>query len=416
MKAVGIIAEYNPFHNGHQWHLQEARRLSNTNFSIAIMSGNFMQRGEPAIFDKWTRAQMAVTAGVDLVIELPVAFAVRSAEYFATGGIRLLNALGVVSHVCFGAEHANISILYTIAHALNNPAVVASLHQHLEAGYNYAAAWGQALEKVLGISREVVASPNNILAVEYLRALDSYAPALTPLPISRHMSGYHDTDINGTIASATAIRKALPVDIDQAGSALPAVSKNIITAKFAAGYAPITFNNYDQMVLAVLRQASLQRLALLPDVSEGLEHKLKTAALRVGNIEELLINLKTKRYSRTRLQRLLIHVLLSTTKTKLQSYDQTGPLYARVLAFNEQGREILHHLKTTSAIPVITKTTHYLTSKKRDLHQLTSLESMLALDTTATDLYVLGHANQNFRRGGQDFQNPALFLSTVTAH
>ncbi|MBP2642190.1 MAG: hypothetical protein H6Q67_77 [Firmicutes bacterium] len=413
MKAVGIIAEYNPFHNGHQWHLEKARSLAATDYSIAVMSGNFMQRGEPAIFDKWSRAQMAVSSGIDLIVELPVAFSVRSAEYFAAGGIRLLHALGIVSHICFGAEHANLTILSTIADALNVPEVLDALHQNLESGYSYAAAWGQALENHLGVSREVVSSPNNLLAIEYLRAIKTYAPSLIPLVIARRQAGYHDMTISNAIASATAIRAAFCHHSEDAWSALPPPSRQIIENLFAQDHTPISFSHYEQLVLASLRKLSLSELAVLPDVGEGLEYKIKNAALRAGELEELIRCLKTRRYSRTRLQRILTHALLGTNKHMLREFDREGPLYARILCFNEKGRDLLRHIKQKSSLPLITKTTHYLTSKKRDTQQLSPLEAMLALDTIATDIYVLGMANPKWRHGGLDFHRSVQYLPSA---
>ncbi|MBP2654974.1 MAG: hypothetical protein H6Q73_2543 [Firmicutes bacterium] len=411
MKAVGIIAEYNPYHSGHNWHLKEARRLSGRNFSVAVMSGNFVQRGEPAIFDKWARAKMAVNSGVDLVLELPVVFAVRSAEYFAAGGIRLLNSLGIVSHVCFGAEHADINILSNLAAALNNTQVINNLRQHLALGYSYAAAWGLALEETLDIPREVVSSPNNILAIEYLRAITKYAPTLTPISIARRQAGYHDPLITGALASATAIRKAIHDMNNAAWTAVPPESARVIRAIMEQGQQPINLSHYEQIILAIIRQSPVNTLAVLPDISEGLENKLKTAALASGNIEELLTTLKVKRYSRTRLQRIIIQSLLGITKLTTQQFDITGPLYIRVLAFNNNGREMLRRISLTASLPIITKTTHYLNSNKRDYHPLSQLETMLAIDTAATDIYALGQANPAFKRGGTDFRRPALFLS-----
>ena len=209
MQAVGVIVEYNPFHNGHKWHLDAAKQLSGCPFVVGVMSGNFMQRGEPAIFDKFKRAEMAIYGGADLIIELPTVFAVRSAQYFATGGIRLLNSLGIISHICFGAEHADLTLLNKIAKSAEDAEVVKDLHIYLQSGNTYAAALGKALQKNYHTPPDIITSPNNILAAEYLRAIEKFAPQLIPLPVARQQSKYNDTAITAPFASATAIRHAL---------------------------------------------------------------------------------------------------------------------------------------------------------------------------------------------------------------
>lgn len=413
MQAVGIIVEYNPFHNGHKWHVEQARRLSGRQFVVGVMSGNFVQRGEPAIFDKWARAEMAIRSGVDLILEIPTVYAVRSAEYFATGSIRLLNSLGIVDHICFGAEHPDLSILSVLAKAIDSKQTVGALKDELGAGQTYAAALGRALAKHSAQPPEVIAAPNNILALEYIRAITKFAPDLIPLPIPRRMAGYHDTYITGSIASATAIRQALQsdsVDTGPATKALPPETTTIIEHMRQQGRGPITWAEFDQILLAKLRTTSLTKLAELPDVSEGLHNKIKPAALQATGFEELLTALKTKRYSRTRLQRIMVHTLLGTTRTELQRFDAAGPLYARVLAFNDRGRRLIRLIEGRAAIPVITKTTQFLSSRERDMHQLTPLQAMLSVDTLASDIYTLAMPNPAARRGGADFRTTPLYI------
>lgn len=413
MRVVGFIVEYNPFHNGHLWHLREARRLANANYSIAIMSGNFVQRGEPAFFDKWTRAEMAVSAGVDLVMELPLAFAVRSAQYFAAGGIRLLSALGIVNNVCFGAEHADLALLNEAAEILANNNIQNEIRSSLKNGGTYATALSSILERRSSLTGRMLSSPNNILAIEYLRSIKNYSPELAPIVIKRRGADYNDQVITGKIASATAIRQTItsaPSLSSQVLEAVPPAISNIIQDKISCGQGPIRFDNYSQLLLAKLRLASEIELSELPDMGEGLHYKLQAAALKATTIEELIRLLKSKRYTWTRLQRILVHALLGTNKQNLAKYDELGPLYARVLAFNDKGRELLKAIQFTTKVPVITKTTTHLNSKDRTFNTLTPVQKMLALDTTSTDIYVLGMPNRCYHTGGWDFSLSPRYL------
>jgi len=413
IQAVGIIVEYNPFHNGHKWHLEAAKKQSGCPFVIGVMSGNFTQRGEPAIFDKWKRAEMAIRGGVDLIIELPAVFAVRSAEYFATGGIRLLNSLGIVSHICFGAEHADRAILNKIAASTEDTEVIKDLHIHLQSGNTYAVALGKALQNNHHISPDIITSPNNILAVEYLRAIEKFAPQLIPIPVTRQQSHYSDTAITAPFASATAIRHALLNSMsitDEISTTIPITTLAIINNMLAEKRGPVTFNNLSNVILAQLRAANLEKLEQIPSVSEGLHYKLRDSALRSANIHQLFSLLKSKRYPYTRLQRIIIHSLLGTNKTQLARFDEQGPLYARILAFNQKGRLLLKRINQQSNIPIITKTTHYLSSNERGRNDLTPLQDMLAIDTISSDIYALGMPPSNWNIGAWDFRFPPLFL------
>ncbi len=409
MRATGIVAEYNPFHNGHGHHLAATRLLAGDGPLVTVMSGSFVQRGEPALFDKWARAEMAVRGGVDLVLELPTAFAVRSAQYFATGAVRLLHSLGGVDRLSFGAEHADLAALRRLAAASGAAAVTDGLRRRLDAGETYAAALGRSLAAASGLPAAMVASPNNILAVEYLRAIDRYAPAMVPLPVARYQAGYHDPVVSGPIASATAIRTALlGGDAASAYAALPPGSRALAESLAAAGRGPVAWEAFAPALLAGLRRATVAELATLPEVAEGLEYKLKAAGA-VGGLDELLAVLKSKRYSRTRLQRLLVHSLLMTRRAAVAAWDESGPLYARVLAFNDDGRRLLRSMARTAAVPVVTKTTHFLHSRDTGA-ELPPLQAMLALDAAATDIHCLGMASPEWRRGGRDFRQSPLYI------
>jgi predicted nucleotidyltransferase len=410
MKTVGIIAEYNPFHNGHQWQINQARQLSGADYVICVMSGNFVQRGELAIFDKWKRAEMAVLGGADLVIELPVVFSVRSAQYFAAGGVRLLNALGIVSYLCFGAEHPDLNILKQIAAAIHDKKTLDTLHRNLQLGQTYAAALSNAIHTSYHIPSDILNEPNNILAVEYLRSINQYQATLIPVAVPRRESHYHDTMISGNFASATAVRKSL---LSQANTsvqnAIPPSSYDIIEQLITANRGPANAAKLENIILAKLRTANLMDLEQLPDVSEGLHYKLQKSALNASSVQELLAMVKSRRYTNTRLQRILIHTLLGISQNILSEFDQSGPLYARILAFNDRGRKILKEISKNSSLPIITKTTQFLNSVSRSTASLNAMQQMLAYDTLATDIYTLSLPGAPWTRGGLDFRTSPYY-------
>jgi len=408
MQAAGIIVEYNPFHNGHKWHLEKTRQLSGCSLVIGVMSGNFVQRGEPAIFDKWTRAEMAVRAGVDLVFELPTVFAVRSAQYFAEGGIRLLNSLGIVSHICFGAENADLVSLSEAARLFSGKETMNNLKSKLKEGATYAAALANAITSSSHLSGSLLIGPNNILAIEYLRAINKYAPQLTPIAIKRHKAHHNDRDITSDIASASTIRNMLcasgKIDVGSSLEAvLPTSSVDIINVKLAQGQGPVTWSSLSDILIAKLRSAELLFLAQLPDAAEGLHQRIKAFATNTPTVEDFFSKVKTKRYLRTRIQRIAVHALLGTVQSQLTEFDQSGPLYAKILAFNQRGRAALSIMNGSARIPLITKTAKYLTSKQQNSRNLTALQKMLAVDALASDIYVLGMPKSCWKSGGQDF-------------
>lgn len=409
MNVLGIIAEYNPFHNGHAYHLEQARQKCNADGVICVMSGNFMQRGDAAIADKWTRATLAAKAGIDLVIELPTVFAVRSAENFADGGIKLLNNLGIVTHVAFGAETANLVLLKRIAATITSPEFSTALRNNLKNGLSYPAALSHTVKLLLNDDTNLLREPNNILAIEYLKALHNINSLIRPIAIPRHYADHHDINLHQKIASATAIRNALHFhsaeSIHNLQTVLPAASFASMTMLQKIGLADMKY--LDTALLAKLRCLSPTDLAQITGISEGLENKIIAAALHSTTIADLKHNIKSKRYPMSRLKRILLHCLLGCTQEQIRQFDQVGPLYCRVLAFTEQGRVLLKQIKTNSTLPIITKTTQYISSQYRH-NSPTLLSKMLAYDTYATDLYALCFAIN--RAGGQDFTQSPIYV------
>lgn len=408
MGAVGIIVEYNPFHNGHQFHIGEARRLSRQADVIAVMSGSFVQRGEPAIIDKWCRAQMAITSGVDLVLELPTVFALRSAQYFAAGAVRLLAALGCVSHLCFGAEEPNINKLIQTFTLTNKAQTVELLKTRMrQNGSSYAS----AIAEIIQTSTGVMLSPNNILAIEYLRALDHFAPNITPLLVNRRTSAYHDQTIAGHLASATAIRKVI-TDNSQFDLITPVMPANVfvlLKKALQTQDGPATINALAKPIIAALRLRPLAELTIQAEMIEGLQNRIKRAACEAIDLDSLLAKITAKRYTPAKIKRILLYTLLQTRAEQLTTFDQDGPLYARVLAFNERGRALLKTMDKTSALPVIIKTARYLNSRTLD-NPRSPLETMLAIDAHASDIFGLSLPNDHWLAGGQDFLRTPRYI------
>lgn len=403
MNVVGLITEYNPFHNGHLYHFQEAKKLARADYVIAVMSGNFLQRGEPALVNKWARSKMAVNAGIDLVIEIPTAFATRSAPSFAFGAVALLELTGLVTHLCFGSEAGTLDYLLKVAKLLANEPLELSklIKKHLQKGVIYPVAQNKALEEYLKLTGESVSeeliqiatSPNNILGIEYLKALFRLESTITPLTIKRIKNEYHDKDlpVNHYIASATSIREHLrgksQPDISKAEDYLPSTSAEILMEEFKSGKGPIFKHNLNQLILYSLR-INNGNLKNIVDVKEGLENRIIEAADKISDLEILIDTIKNKRYTWTRLQRILIHHLLNYTESEAELFQQTGPQYLRILAFNKKGQALLNIMKKTAKVPLVTKVVPFL--KGQGL-----LQSMLELDIKATNLYSLLYANSN---------------------
>ncbi|MGI6113985.1 MAG: nucleotidyltransferase [Mahellales bacterium] len=416
MSVVGLITEYNPFHNGHLFHLNRAKEATGAQYALCIMSGNFVQRGEPAMVDKWARTRMALAGGADLVIELPVVYALQSAEGFALGGIRLLDALGVVDFVCFGSEAGDIEPLKEIADMLYHqpPRYRALLKGYLDRGLGFADARQRAVADYFdGDSRcnptQLLKTPNNILAIEYIKALMMINSGIEPITIKRIGAG-HDTDrLSGPISSATAIRQFLRTgsDLDDTpvAIALPDFTRDILRTEFDNAKGPVGLAAFDQLILSMVRQSSPRRLSLLPDVKEGLENKLYRAAFRYGSLDQLLNKVKTRRYAYTRLQRILMNMMLGITAGQVDRFNRYGgPQYIRILGFNKKSLPLLKMIKARARIPVITKAAHYRRLGGRNLAR------MFEKDVRATDIYSLAFDNREYRIGGRDFTTGVIIM------
>lgn len=340
-KVLGIIGEYNPFHNGHLYHLQQSKQKTGSNYTISIISGNFTQRGNTSLIDKWSKTQMALLNGVDLVIELPVLYSTSSAENFAQGSIKILDSLKIVDYISFGAESSNINILNKFAEVLyNEPKEYKNILLHeLNKGLSFPKARENALMMYLNDIRRfanILSSPNNILAIEYLKALKNYRSNIQPICIQRHQTGYNDINYSENIASATAIRNIVKNnEFDVLRRVLPVSSYSILVDNIKNGHIVPDISTFEKEIIFTLRKMSTDEISKLPDVSEGLEFAIKNAANSCNSIIEFLNIIKSKRYTSTRIQRILLYALLGITKKDMAISKKITP-YIRVLGFNER--------------------------------------------------------------------------------
>lgn len=405
MKTAGLIVEYNPFHNGHLYHIEQTRKVTGADRLVCVMSGNFIQRGEPAITNKWARAEMALSAGIDLVIELPYPFAMSSAEYFAFGAVKLLDSLGIVDAVCFGSESGSIESLGSAARILlDEPeGYRALLKRQLSKGVSYPSAREAALdtymkENTTTSADSVLNSPNNILGVEYLKALKKTESSIRAFTIVRNSNTYNDEALSGSISSATSIRKAILSGGPIPEEAIPASACNILSREFSSGRGPVSPGAYENLLLAAIRTKSSAELSRLPFVAEGLQNRIKEAACVSGSWEELMEKAATRRYTRTRLQRILFNSLIGLTAEELDKFMAFGgPQYIRVLGFNRKGTNMLSEINKKAVLPVMVKPADF----KQSCNPL--LWRMLELEATSTDFYSLGYKNPGFKKSGQEF-------------
>jgi len=364
MKTVGIIVEYNPLHFGHVHHFREAKKVTGAEAVVAVMSGHFLQRGEPAIIGKWARAEAALALGADVVIELPVRYSSAPAEWFAYGAVRLLDATRVVDALCFGSESGHLSALARTAKllALEPDAFRRRLRLELKTGISYPSAYEAALASVAAGESPDIGRPNNNLGLHYLIALERLGSPIVPHTIPRIQADYHDTAVTDhPIASATAIRKLVGEGgLEAASSYLPAWTMDILRREFAAGRGPVTWESLAVPLVYRLSTASAEELARFDEVDEGLEHRVMAVLGRLRDeplrVERLLDALKTKRYTRTKLQRMLVRILLEQPKAAFtRSAMVQGPACIRVLGFSERGKHLLKKMKREATLPVITR-------------------------------------------------------------
>ncbi|MGE5678719.1 MAG: nucleotidyltransferase family protein, partial [Pseudomonadota bacterium] len=297
MKTVGIVSEYNPFHNGHKYHIEAAKDACNADHAICIMSGSFVQRGEPAIFDKWSRAKMAVMNGADLVVELPVVYACQPAEIFAFGAVNILNGMRIVDHICFGSELGDTDVLHTLARLLHEEPEDFSilLREQLGKGASYPRAVSAALSSYLGreneaIVADILGNPNNVLGIEYIKALRTLGSLIEPVAVKRVASGHNDEGITGNIASATAVRREIKEwgISEKVRLSMPSDCVAIAEDNIRNGRQPLYLNDFSDLLLYRLRMLEDNELSLYLNSREGIGNRLRRFSLTASNCDELI--------------------------------------------------------------------------------------------------------------------------------
>lgn len=398
MKAVGLVTEYNPFHNGHLYHLNKAMELTGADISVAVMSGDFVQRGEPAVLDKYTRASMALNSGVNLVVELPVNYAVSSAESFAAGALKVLDYIKADS-IAFGSESGDIERLSKLAHILcdNEDVLYKEISKYTANGISYAAARQKVVEKLMDKdTAAMLTSSNNILAVEYLKAIIKNNYAIKPYTVQRQGDAYNDTDIRSDYASATALRgnlktdnisKYIPV---KAGLILSSNTNYIypddITEALFTRLLDILFaSSYDKNVF-------IENVMQYPDVSKEIAGRLYKSAMDmitravpqgteskdngVFSFGSLCEHIKTKEVPLSRIKRALVRITLGLDKKHMEKYANEP--YIRVLGFDKKGQEYLSYIRKTVEVPLITKTADYKEMLLDDIHAANIYNTIVA--------------------------------------
>lgn len=395
MKVAGIIAEYNPFHTGHLFHIEETKRITHADYLLVIMSGDFVQRGMPAILDKYTRAEMALLCGADAVIELPVRFACASAEFFACGAVFLLEQLKVTDYLCFGSECNNLNALQSIAQLLTKETTSfqETLQKQLKQGESYPSARMKAFlselfnQSSIQYPKEVLLSllsePNNILGVEYLKALERIKSNIIPLTCERQETGYHDETFHQNFASASALRKELLTNgLKNLKSYVPKAAYPVLEREYQNTF-PILAEDFSLPLYYKIRTDIENNIPLCSyqDISSDLEARITRMLNHFHSFEEFAAALKTKQYTSTRINRCLLHILLNIKKPTAPLMETCIPSYARLIGFRKSSSALLSAIKINSAIPLITK----MADAKKILPK-TSF-SLLEQDIFAADLY-----------------------------
>ena len=398
MKTIGIIAEFNPFHYGHKYLIEEAKKNAQADFCVVVMSGNFVQRGAPALMDKYSRTRMALLGGADLVLELPVCYATASAEYFARGAVRLLDKLGVIDTLCFGSECGDINILENALNLLDNESSFGNdIKKNIKKGMSYPRARAQAIESNINSNininieaTQILNQPNNILGIEYIKALNYFQSAINKITIKRKGAGYHDKKATAQeFSSATAIRKLL------------SENKQNISSDYLTQFVPQnTTSLYQNQFLKEDDFSALLNYKLLLesetgytrffDVSNDLSDKIKKNLNNYNGYTRFIDTLKSKDLTYMRISRCLCHILLDIRDDDINFFKEHDYIfYARMLGFNENAAELLNKIKKNSDIPLLSK----LADARKLLNDVHI--AMLKKDIQAADIYNVIYKQKN---------------------
>jgi len=392
MNTAGIICEYNPLHFGHIRHIEMTKAaLGPDGAVVCVMSGNFVQRGDFAVFDKFSRAEAAASCGADLVLEMPTPYVLSSADGFAAAGIHIINAVGICDYISFGSECGDIGALSVAAEAIVSPEAETLIKEFLGMGISYADAQQRAADSVLGKCSDVFKSPNNLLGIEYLKAIKASKSKLHPLTIKR-IGSAHDSESGN---SASALRKKLLLG-EEPWDSMPQTAADVFMKEMTEGRGPVSMDLYELAMLSRLR--SIKDFSAIPGAAEGLDNRFARYASSEPTILKILENVKTKRYAMSRLRRMLINAVLGITAED----TSRPPPYIRVLAMNQKGKKLLKTANDKASLPVITKPAAV---KKLPGEALRIFNK----EVGSTDFYTLAYNNENERRGGLEWrQTPKI--------
>ncbi len=379
-KAIGIIAEYNPLHNGHRYHIEKASESGDP--LVVVLSSNFLQRGEPAFIDKESRARMALLAGADLVLELPVAFSCHNAGVFANGAVDILEATGVVDRISFGMENVPADLDAILAILVDEPdPFKANLRYFLDSGLSYVQARAEALEKIHPGSRELLSQPNNSLAISYMTRIAQKGYGIRAIPITRIGGGYHQIELHRSHPSATSIRLAIREKNPSAMDGMPENCASILRDQIKAGRCCLKMERLWEYLRLLLLRTTPQELRQYAEFGEGIENRFLRQSLRASSWDELISTCVTKRYPRGRLQRNMIHFLINLGHDLNREFQRKGPAYIRPIAATPRGRDLLRTMNDKASLPLVTRLSH--------LKGYSYGSSMMELELRACDLWEL---------------------------
>lgn len=376
-----IISEYNPFHFGHLYHLNESISQTDTDFKVAIISGNFVQRGEPSIINKWEKAKVALSAGFDLVLELPTLYAISSAENFANGSIKIADQIGS-NYISFGTESGDLEKLKKLSSLINKneKEYITNVKEKIAEGFSYPKSQELVIDKMFGNEFLGVCKPNNILGLEYLKSLNAISSNITPITVKRDLDKSSSSDVR-------ALLRTSGFKIENLKNSIPDFSYEVLAENIENGNAVLSLKAFEKEIIYILRTIDNERLKNIPDVPENMLSNLKKIACSTNSLDELITALKNKSITQARIQRILLYILLGITKSDMELSKRITP-YVRVLGMSENGKKILSDI--SKDINVITSVKAFeKTCDDSDLLR------MLEIDKKATDIYTLAYVKDS---------------------
>ena len=395
LKTAGIIAEYNPFHNGHKYHIEQAKILTGAERVIVVMSGNFVQRGEPAVYNKQVRTKAVLLNGADIVLELPVFYSTASAELFARAAVDILDKTNCVDFLCFGCESGSLMPLAQAADILSDESesFKAALKAALDSGKAFPAARACALAEACGVDPSIISLPNNILAIEYLKALTTLKSTIKPIGIRRMYTEYNSLETAGSFASATAVRNMIKSNSASVQAFMP---------YDFGGNSPVFADDLSPMLNYALRMNTAESLSKIYGITEGLENRIIRSAGENLTFTDIVNSVKTKRYTQTAIQRALLHTILNITAEDICRISSPSPNhYIRVLGFRRSSADLLSEICKKAALPIVTNV------KSRDSLSEAG-KFMLLKESSATDIYSLISPDISRRKIGLDITAPMV--------